>query len=193
MCCNYNYLLHSPPPFPPHPRPPLSLRRRCLLSHASSLQVQYLIRTLRAPRVSRFEGSLQVGVYFVILFADGLHGNLLAVGDEEGSVRLMDTRRSASQALVAGQSVSASSKLVWSRLIIWATLHLSLPKSHVCFRPIPMGIGMIALYLPCMCVSLPESHVCFRPIPMGIAMITICLLIPRQSPHRTCSAQQCHL
>ena len=35
---------------------------------------------------------------------DGLHGNLLAVGDEEGSVRLFDTRRSLghSEAMLSG-------------------------------------------------------------------------------------------
>ncbi len=31
---------------------------------------------------------------------DGLHGNLLAVADEEGSVRLMDTRRRLSDSLI---------------------------------------------------------------------------------------------
>ena len=33
---------------------------------------------------------------------DGLHGHLLAAGDEEGSVRLMDTRRPGSQSLIKG-------------------------------------------------------------------------------------------
>ena len=47
---------------------------------------------------------------------DGLYGNLLAVADEEGSVRLMDTTKPASKSLVKGvllfRGVSFS-KLVW--------------------------------------------------------------------------------
>lgn len=33
-------------------------------------------------------------------FSDGLHGNLLAVGDEEGSVHFLDTRKALSEATI---------------------------------------------------------------------------------------------
>ena len=39
---------------------------------------------------------------WVYFRADGLHGNLLSVADEEGSVRLLDTRKPAAEALCRG-------------------------------------------------------------------------------------------
>ena len=36
---------------------------------------------------------------------NGLHGNLLAIADEEGSVRLMDTRRPASKSFIKGTNL----------------------------------------------------------------------------------------
>ena len=40
---------------------------------------------------------------------DGLYGHLLSVADEEGSVRLLDTRKPAAKALCKGEQICFSS------------------------------------------------------------------------------------
>ena len=40
---------------------------------------------------------------------DGLYGHLLSVADEEGSVRLLDTRKPATKALCKGEQICFSS------------------------------------------------------------------------------------
>ena len=47
--------------------------------------------------------------------SDGLHGNLLAVADEEGSVRLLDTQKCVSQSLITELSTHSNAvfDLAW--------------------------------------------------------------------------------
>ena len=47
---------------------------------------------------------------------DGLHGHLLAVADEDGSVRLLDTRKELSEGFISGKStILYRVWLVWHR------------------------------------------------------------------------------
>lgn len=75
-----------------------------MFTEYSSLPFRWLSLLLPVSlhQVSQAHHYLQGCMYLHMLNTDALHGNLLAVADEEGSLRLMNTQHVASQSLVKG-------------------------------------------------------------------------------------------
>ena len=61
-----------------------------------------LLLPVSLHQVRRTDHCLWGCLYLYMFNIDALHGNLLAVADEEGSLRLMNTQHAASQSLVKG-------------------------------------------------------------------------------------------